>query len=99
MKKILYSLVSLFAFVFINVNAFCESYFSGNGGDGLRIEINKPVLNNMNEESSWINSFVVDTFSDDIAPSTYGTEKEIRTPSTTAFRRALKIYNLRETYE
>ncbi len=33
------------------------------------------------------------------APSTYGTEKEIRTPSTTAFRRALKIYNLRETYE
>lgn len=67
MKKILCSLVSLFAFAFINVNAFCESYFSGNGGDGLRIEINKPVLNNMNEESSWINSFVVDTFSDDIA--------------------------------
>lgn len=33
------------------------------------------------------------------APSTYGTEKEIRTPSTTAFRRTLKIYNLRETYE
>lgn len=32
-------------------------------------------------------------------PSTYGTEKDGRNPSTTAFRRALKIYNLRETYE
>lgn len=31
-------------------------------------------------------------------PDSYGLEKEARNPSTAAFRRALKIYNLRDTY-
>lgn len=55
----------LFVFIFVSFS-YSTKYYEGDGGKNLIIEISKPDLTNIGDESTWIPDFVVNTIIDDI---------------------------------
>ena len=52
---------------FLLIPVFAESYYTGNGRNDLKIQVESPELNNIGSETAWLPEFIVNTISDDIA--------------------------------
>ena len=56
----------IFLFVVFYSPIFSSEYYEGDGGKDITIEIQKPDIINIMEDSAWIPEFVINTLQDDI---------------------------------